>query len=103
MTEIGRGKECARKLPMLALLLVPGAEPPIALQARGNQICTCFNVTEAAIVTQLGQRKGNEDQRLVQLQTALECGTNCGSCLPEVKRMVRQSIPAGLRDATQGA
>jgi assimilatory nitrate reductase catalytic subunit len=85
------------------MLLVPGAKPPMAVQARGKQICTCFNVTEAAISAQLGHCKGNEDQRLVQLQSALECGTNCGSCLPEVKRMVRQSIPAGLRDATQGA
>ncbi len=82
------------------MLLVPGAKPPMALQARGKQICACFNVTAVAISAQLIQCKGNEDQRLVQLQTALECGTNCGSCLPEVKRMVRQSIPAGLRDAT---
>ena len=82
------------------LLLVPGAKPPIALQARGKQICTCFNITESAIATQLIQCKGDEDQRLVQLQNALKCGTNCGSCLPEVKRMVRLSIPAGLRDAT---
>ncbi len=83
------------------MLLVPSAKPPVTVQARGKQICTCFNVTEAAIATQLGHCMGNEDQRLVQLQAALECGTNCGSCLPEVKRMVRQSIPAGLRDATQ--
>jgi len=82
------------------MLLVPGAKPPVALQSRGKQICTCFNVTEAAIATQLGHCKGNEDQRLVQLQAALECGTNCGSCLPEVKRMVRMSIPASQRDAT---
>nr|WP_295787243.1 nitrate reductase [Rhodoferax sp.] len=82
------------------MLLVPGAKPPLAVQARGKQICTCFNVTESDIATQLTQCKGNEDQRLIQLQTALKCGTNCGSCLPEVKRMVRHSIPAGLRDAT---
>ena len=82
------------------MLLVPSAKPPVAVQARGKQICTCFNGTEAAIAKQLGHCKGNEDQRLAQLQTALDCGTNCGSCLPEVKRMVRQSIPAGLRDAT---
>ena len=85
------------------MLLVPSAKPPLAVQSRGKQICACFNVTENAIAAQLGQCKGNEDQRLVQLQSALECGTNCGSCLPEVKRMVRLSIPASQRDATMGA
>jgi assimilatory nitrate reductase catalytic subunit len=79
---------------------VPGAKPPLAVQARGKQICTCFNITESDIATQLSRCKGNEDQRLAQLQGALKCGTNCGSCLPEVKRMVRLSIPASLRDAT---
>jgi assimilatory nitrate reductase catalytic subunit len=82
------------------MLLVPSAKPPVAVQSRGKQICTCFNVTDSAIATQLGHCKGNEDQRLSQLQAALECGTNCGSCLPEVKNLVRQSIPSGQRDAT---
>jgi assimilatory nitrate reductase catalytic subunit len=82
------------------MLLVPSAKPPMAVQSRGKQICSCFNVTESAIATQLGHCKGNEDQRLVQLQAALQCGTNCGSCLPEVKNLVRLSIPAGQRDAT---
>ena len=80
------------------MLLVPGAKPPVAVQSRGKQICTCFNVTDADISIQLAQCKGSEDQRLAQLQGALKCGTNCGSCLPEVKRMVKVSIPAGLRD-----
>ncbi len=82
------------------MLLIPGAKPPLAVQSRGKQVCTCFNITESDISTQLGQCKGNEDQRLAQLQGALKCGTNCGSCLPEVKRMVRLSIPASQRDAT---
>ncbi len=85
------------------MLLVPSAKPPVAVQSRGKQICTCFNVTESAIATQLGHCKGNEDQRLVQLQAALQCGTNCGSCLPEVKNLVRLSIPASQRDATLNA
>ena len=85
------------------MLLAPSAKPPMGVQSRGKQICACFNVTDNAIAAQLGQCKGNEDQRLVQLQSVLECGTNCGSCLPEVKRMVRLSIPASQRDATMGS
>jgi assimilatory nitrate reductase catalytic subunit len=31
--------------------------------------------------------------RLATLQADLQCGTNCGSCLPELRRMVRDSMP----------
>jgi len=79
------------------LLLVPGAKAPVAVQTRGKQVCTCFNVTDAAINAQLALQPNTivdtEDQRLATLQTALKCGTNCGSCLPEVRRMVRMTAP----------
>jgi assimilatory nitrate reductase catalytic subunit len=85
------------QLPALAygrLLLAPGAKAPVAVKARGKQVCTCFNVSEEAIRTELANCRGFEDERLGQLQTALKCGTNCGSCLPEVRKMVRMSMPA---------
>ena len=75
------------------LLLVPGSKAPVAVYARGKQICSCFDVTDEAITTRLAQCSGTEDTRLVQLQSALKCGSNCGSCLPEVKRQVRTSMP----------
>ncbi|HSW03233.1 molybdopterin-dependent oxidoreductase [Aquabacterium sp.] len=75
------------------LLLVPSAKAPVAIQSRGKQVCTCFNVTDAAIQEQLATSRGNEEQRLATLQTALKCGTNCGSCVPELKRMVRIVMP----------
>ena len=71
------------------LLLVPGAKAPVAVQPRGKQVCTCFNVTDGEIAAQLGAASGSEDQRLASLQASLQCGTNCGSCVPELKRMVR--------------
>jgi assimilatory nitrate reductase catalytic subunit len=79
------------------LLLSPGATAPVAVQSRGKPVCTCFNVTDTAITAQLGQCRGYADERLAQLQGALQCGTNCGSCLPEIQRMVRvsmQPVPA---------
>jgi assimilatory nitrate reductase catalytic subunit len=85
------------QLPALAygrLLLAPGAKAPVAVKARGKQVCTCFNVSEDAIRTELANCRGFEDERLGQLQSALKCGTNCGSCLPEVRKMVRISMPA---------
>ena len=60
---------------------------------RGKQVCICFNVTDAAIGDHLAGRTGTDEARLASLQTALKCGTNCGSCVPELKRMVRGVIP----------
>lgn len=75
------------------LLLVPGAKAPVAVQSRGKQICTCFNVTDEAIQSHLAGCSGPEETRLASLQGALKCGTNCGSCVPELKRMVRTVTP----------
>jgi assimilatory nitrate reductase catalytic subunit len=84
-------------------LLLPGAKAPMAVQSRGKPICTCFNVTDAAIADQLAlihEEAGGaadlmrDDQRLMALQGALKCGTNCGSCVPELKRLVRSAKPA---------
>lgn len=73
------------------LLLKPDAKPPVALAERGRQVCACFNVSEPAIQDALPRCSGDADQRLAQLQQSLRCGTNCGSCIPELKRLVRAS------------
>ncbi|MBC7605050.1 MAG: (2Fe-2S)-binding protein [Ramlibacter sp.] len=75
------------------LLLVPGAKAPVAVQSRGNQVCTCFNVTDVEIATHLAGVEGSDDDRLASLQSELKCGANCGSCVPELKRMVRAAMP----------
>jgi assimilatory nitrate reductase catalytic subunit len=72
-------------------LLAPGAKPPAAVTSRGRAICTCFNVTDAQIQSCLDSASGDGDQRLAHLQARLRCGTNCGSCMPELQRMVRSS------------
>lgn len=71
------------------LLLMPGAKPPLAVEAKSRQVCTCFNVSENAIQDLLQSCEGAEDERLAKLQSGLQCGTNCGSCLPELRRLVR--------------
>jgi assimilatory nitrate reductase catalytic subunit len=70
-------------------LLSPGAKPPAPLAPRGRQVCSCLDVTEAQIVDALSRSAGGAEQRLAQLQRDLKCGTNCGSCVPELKRMVQ--------------
>ncbi|MCZ8256197.1 MAG: hypothetical protein O9327_11075, partial [Polaromonas sp.] len=59
-----------------------------------------FNVSDIAIEEHLsllaaggggGGHLGTDEERLASLQAALKCGTNCGSCVPELKRRVRSS------------
>ena len=80
------------------LLLQPGAKPPVAVQSRGKLVCTCLNVTDTAIATHLSALWGTDEEKLLSLQAKLKCGTNCGSCIPELKRHVRSAgntPPAG--------
>ncbi|MES2631810.1 MAG: molybdopterin-dependent oxidoreductase [Pseudomonadota bacterium] len=74
------------------MLLVPGAKAPVAVQTRGKQVCTCFNVTEPEISKYLAGSNGAETEQLAALQAELKCGTNCGACVPELKRLVRGAI-----------
>jgi assimilatory nitrate reductase catalytic subunit len=77
------------------LLLMPGAAAPIAVVARSPQVCTCFNVGEDTIRAELPACAGAEGERLLELQGRLKCGTNCGSCIPELRRLVK-AVPAAL-------
>ena len=70
-------------------LLQASATAPLAVPSRGKPVCSCLNVTDKAIAAALAQCHGTDAARLVQLQGALRCGTQCGSCVPELKRMVR--------------
>ena len=85
------------------LLLVPGAKAPVAVQPRGKQVCSCFNVPDTAINGFLAGCSGTEESRLAGLQSAIQCGTNCGSCLPELKRMVRLAAAPSFATAQTGA
>jgi assimilatory nitrate reductase catalytic subunit len=75
------------------LLLVPGAKPPVAVRSRGKQVCTCFNVAENEIASCLMEAQGSDAARLSTLQGRLKCGTQCGSCVADLKRMVATVIP----------
>jgi len=73
-------------------LLAPDAEQPAA--AASPQVCNCFNVREDAIAACLRrQPDAAPEARLASLQGELRCGTQCGSCLPALRRLVRTVGP----------
>ncbi len=67
---------------MRSWILAPVATPPRGSFNRGAIVCNCFDVSTVEINALLATGAG-----FARLQGALKCGTECGSCLPELKRM----------------
>jgi assimilatory nitrate reductase catalytic subunit len=63
--------------------LAPLSSPPTGQKTRGKIVCNCFDVSENEIIDTC--EMGAD---LQTLQNKLKCGTNCGSCVPELKRLV---------------
>ena len=87
-------------------LLMPTADAPRGFAPRGRCVCTCFDIAEGELRTRFAVAVGNADAALREVQTALRCGTNCGSCLPELKRLAietRGSVATIPAAADQGA
>ena len=71
-------------------LLMTGHTPPVALDNVGSTVCTCVGVRDRAIQAQLAHSvQQDENSCLSDLQSTLKCGTQCGSCVPELRRMIR--------------
>ena len=51
-------------------------------------ICACFGVTEQAVRDALAS---GQAQSLEDIGMCLKAGTNCGSCKPELKRMIKHA------------
>ncbi len=64
--------------------LAPLNIPPTGQKNRGKIICNCLDVSENEIIETC-----EEGADLQTLQAKLKCGTECGSCVPELKRLVK--------------
>jgi assimilatory nitrate reductase catalytic subunit len=53
----------------------------------GRVVCQCFNVSEPEITACLARSAGDAHARLEALMAELKCGTNCGSCVPELRAL----------------
>lgn len=69
--------------------LAPLSTPPVGRASRGKIICNCLDVSENEIIETCAAGAD-----LPALQEKLKCGTSCGSCLPELKRMVAKHSTA---------
>jgi assimilatory nitrate reductase catalytic subunit len=74
-------------------LLMTGSTPPVSFSYSGTIVCSCVGVKDLAIKMHLDGCNGNETDRMTSLQDALKCGTQCGSCVPELRRMTQLTLP----------
>lgn len=63
--------------------LAPLSAAPSGSLGRGKVICNCLDVAENEIIENVALGAD-----LITLQNKLKCGTECGSCVPEIKRIV---------------
>ena len=76
--------------PLGSRILTPSRQAPLALAPRGTIVCNCFGVTSASIGQFLAQTgEAPPDTMFALMQKSLQCGTNCGSCLPEVRQLIK--------------
>ncbi|HSH98259.1 MAG: molybdopterin-dependent oxidoreductase [Methylophilaceae bacterium] len=69
--------------------LAPLSAPPTGNGSRGKIICNCVDVAENTIIDNIA--RGAD---LITLKNKLKCGTECGSCVPELNRLIKIHAPA---------
>ena len=76
-------------LPISSMALSTTVEQALAGDSR--MVCSCFRVSEKQIVDAINQQGITE---LGGLQALLKCGTNCGTCVVELdKLLIQHRIP----------
>jgi assimilatory nitrate reductase catalytic subunit len=81
---LGKEISAVERLALLAGVSADGGK------TQGRIVCACFSVSEDRI------RDAIRDGRLAspaQIGAALKAGTNCGSCIPELKKLLALETP----------
>jgi assimilatory nitrate reductase catalytic subunit len=65
--------------------LAPVSTPPDGQRRRGKVVCSCLDVCENEITSNIALGAD-----FSALQDRLKCGTQCGSCVPELKQLLHK-------------
>jgi assimilatory nitrate reductase catalytic subunit len=71
-------------------------KPAQGLAGTGPVVCACFGVGRTAICGAIAAGARSP----IELGLKLKAGTNCGSCIPELKRLIAQSENGKLAEAS---
>jgi assimilatory nitrate reductase catalytic subunit len=72
------------------MLLMPSAKAPKGFKPRGKVVCNCFNVAESDILDSLAASpaRASPEAAMADVTQKLRCGSNCGSCVPELRKII---------------
>lgn len=88
-----------------SLLLNEAPPTQASNRTKDKIVCTCLNVGEHQIraeIEQLSTQSIDTKADVLQhLKQRLHCGTNCGSCVPEIKQMILQKPIIGIKDSSK--
>ena len=70
------------------LAILAGRAPKGALES-GPVVCSCFAVGRSTLLRAI---RGDRLVSVEQIGKALQAGTNCGSCIPELKGLLAESV-----------
>ncbi|MDE2181398.1 MAG: molybdopterin-dependent oxidoreductase [Alphaproteobacteria bacterium] len=76
--------------PSARLMLLSGVASEV-LPQRGRMVCSCFSVDERRIAEAIRAKRLRTAAEIGEL---LGAGTNCGSCIPELKSLLAAGQPA---------
>jgi assimilatory nitrate reductase catalytic subunit len=80
----------AEKLdPLMRRLMLSGKRLDGVVE-EGPNVCACFGVPQGRIIAAI--KAGQDDVKAIG--RALKAGTNCGSCIPELERLLMQNAAA---------
>ncbi|RRJ83975.1 nitrate reductase [Aestuariirhabdus litorea] len=74
--------------------------PPQGTRCGGATVCACFGVGKNTLLEAIRTRGLNSVDALGQ---ALKAGTNCGSCLPELRALIQQQYSPRMPPSQAGA
>jgi assimilatory nitrate reductase catalytic subunit len=69
------------------LAILAGRAPKGAVES-GPVVCSCFAVGRSTLLRAI---RGDKLVSVEQIGTALRAGTNCGSCIPELRGLLAES------------
>jgi assimilatory nitrate reductase catalytic subunit len=81
---LGKDVTATDRISLLAGLETGGSA------AASRTICACFSVSEAAITAAIAEHGFHSP---AEIGKALKAGTNCGSCIPELKKLLGAATP----------
>lgn len=84
--QLGRSVDGATRFALLA------GSPGAGAEDEGDIVCSCFHVGDKTIAKAIAAGCDSTET----LGAKLKCGTNCGSCIPELKAMLREQGGAAM-------